>query len=124
VPLAFGGKEMPELEGKLDPAAVLDCLGQVVGDEVYDFCTKNNVGRYLGLAVELARATFSSITKLETRLQEDPEADHISQRIVIDVTVSQDTAKTLAEKRAFTRQWVELAPADVREKIRLLYHFA
>jgi hypothetical protein len=100
----------------------LQCPEQSFSDDVSNFCIENDIASYLGLAVALARETFSSVAKLETRLQHDPDSDSATTRVVIDVTVSDNASKTLVEKKAFTRQWVQLAPAAAREKIRLLYY--
>jgi len=88
--------------------------------EIVEFCSERGILPHFREAALLAHQTFKSVRTLDARIQVDPEGDE--ERVVIDVTVDATVDEVLAAKKAYTRQWVQTAPPEVRDQIRLLYH--
>lgn len=67
----------------------------------------------------LAESAFHPVLDLNVELETDPETDE--KGLVVEVRVSMAIQEVLRRKRAYTRQWIDAAPADVRSRIRLFY---
>ena len=93
---------------------------QDVSAEVLEYAVECRIFDFLRQGIHLARETFESVRNLDTRIQHDPDVDE--KRIIIDATVEGEVADILAAQRRYTEEWMRIAPLEVREKIRFLYH--
>lgn len=86
--------------------------------EVLRFCEAHHIRPQLETAVRIASEVFTLAGPLDVCLEEDPETGE--ETVVIDVTTSATADQALVQKSTYTRRWVESAPPDLRERIRLL----
>ncbi len=89
--------------------------------DVLDYCQRYGVLPSLMAAAGLASEVFLSARDIAVRTQADPETEQT--RIVVDVAVVGEADEILRQKAEYTRRWVELATPEVRDRIRVLYHF-
>jgi hypothetical protein len=113
---------MPFLQGQIqDEHLEAEFPFGVFPKDVFDLCAQRGSLSHLHLAVSLALEHFKNVRKLETRLQQDPDAD--DQRVIIDVTVDGEIDDALASKKAFDKAWAREAPLSQLDAIRLLFDF-
>lgn len=86
---------------------------------VLQFCAANGLLPHVRTAMRLAEEAFAPIDRLQVSLEADPETDQ--QVVVIDVSLVNRVGLAREQKKNYTRRWVESAPPEARERIRLLY---
>ncbi len=95
---------------------------QLLPPDVAEFVARHELLGHLRTATCLAESAFAPVRAIEFVLERDPESDE--EWIAVDVTVADDVDDVLVQNADYTRQWVAVAPPDVRSAIRVLYHFA
>jgi len=90
-----------------------------VPDSVHQFCASHGLLPHLMTALRLVEKTFSPIHCLQVSVEVDPETDE--EAIVIDLALESRVSQARDQKRVYTRRWVESAPPEARERIRLFY---
>ena len=93
---------------------------RVLPEPVVLYCAKHQILSQLKTAVDLAETHFHPVNHLSVGVETDPDVEE--DFLVIDVSVAMDADEVLRRKQAYTRAWLNAAPADQRERIRLLYH--
>jgi hypothetical protein len=74
---------------------------------------------YLRSALRLADSSFACAHAIDVEVETDPETG--DQRLLIDVALDQSVEDVLAQYDAYVKQWVALAPPQVRHRIGLSY---
>ena len=104
-------------------AQTLDLLfpNAAIREQVLAYCATYQITRQFQAAVELASEVYKQAKHLSARMQADPETDQ--DRVVIDVAVAAPPDEVLRQKKEYTQRWVQIASPEVRDRIRVLYHF-
>jgi hypothetical protein len=93
--------------------------GSVLNAEVLDFCAREDIGKELDAAIELARTHFCITAGPVVQLEQDPELDNYY--LVLEITIRGDTAEIVAAHKEFARQWSSMVPWPKSERVRLVY---
>jgi len=70
-------------------------------------------------AVRIARESFAPVRELTVELDLDPETGE--QTVLVQVASTLPVEEGLERKRQYTQRLMAAAPANVRERIRLLF---
>ncbi len=84
---------------------------------VWRFCDERGIRKYLNKAVELARASFPNVERLDADLRQDPDTG--DEWIAFRVTARGSAQEILAYRRAFSAKWTSSVPWPERHYIRL-----
>ena len=86
--------------------------------DVEAFCIREGLLEHLRRALALADSCMRP-SALSVELEADPETDE--EAIVITAVVSLPADEVVRRTQAYTRRWIESAPPDARDRIRLLF---
>lgn len=86
--------------------------------DVQRFCVEHNLAPHLQEALRIAEAVLQPVRPPVVELDVDPETG--DEWLYISVPVAGTVDDVVRRKLAYTAQWVDAAPWDKREKIRLM----
>jgi hypothetical protein len=86
---------------------------------VLAYCQRHGLTDHLMLALRLAEETFDPVRAVGVVVETDPETDE--EAVIIDVSCALGSDEAVAQKREYTRRWVESAPPEVIGRIRLIF---
>lgn len=94
----------------------------LISDEVLSFCSRWQIFSYFQRALRLAQQSFLDLTKIEVKVESDPESE--DEWLVIVVQVHGEIGKVLSMYDGYTRKLIRTVPWPARDRIRLIYDFA
>jgi hypothetical protein len=97
-------------------------IDELSDPEAEAFCRANDLGPYLAEIQSLARKYFPDAPPVVYRLEEDPEYD--GQCLEAAIVAPRDPRVASEMYDRFTDEWVNRAPAPIRERIRFAYMVA
>jgi hypothetical protein len=90
------------------------------GEDLYDFCVRNDLAVYLSVAIGLIRDSFPTIKRLRLQLERDPDIEE--EWILIDFDVQGEGEDILNQYNRYTEFWVRSVPWPQRDKIRVSFN--